>query len=574
MTIDSVSFGSQATNLSYGRFPNGTGSYGPMSPTYSANNSPFLILDTVQVGDLVINEFMADNVSTQADPTGEFDDWIELYNNTANPISLQYLFLTDDKNDPTKWAFPDTSIAANDFLMVWADNDTFQAGLHAFFGLGASGDFLWLGYADGTVIDSISFQTQQPDISTGRLPNGTGAFQLMPPTFSFPNSGFAPLDTISSGELVLNEAAAFNTLIQDSTGEFDDWIELYNNTSAPLSLRGVFLSDDAQDLAQWGFPDTTIAANGYLIVWADGQTTQAGLHTNFSLSSTFGETLYLGYSDGTPIDQMSFGPQFPDTTTGRFPNGTGPFGVMLPTFAAQNSSFIDIDTIQNGEIVINEIMADNTVTITDQDLEFDDWIELYNNTPNPISLSKVFLSDDPQNPALWPFPDTIIEANSYLIIWADNDGGQAGLHADFALASAGETLFLGYADGKVIDELSYWPIGNDTTFGRAPNGTGPFGYMNPTFSSTNSGLITSIDAAEGNISLQIYPNPLGQERALTIAANEPLQLEIRLFNQMGQEIKRENMAGRQEIFWDLSAFSPGLYYLQLGRQSWEKLILE
>lgn len=574
-TVDSLTFGSQGTDIAYGRFPNGTGDFGPMNASFQANNNPFLILDTIQSGELVINEFMADNMSTQADQDGEFDDWIELYNNTGAEISTEFLFLTDNLNDPTKWPFPDTVIAANDYLIIWADNDSMQAGLHAFFGLGANGDVLWLGYADGTLIDSISFQSQQTDISTGRFPNGTGSFQFMPPTFAAANSSFAPIDTIDQGELVINEVSALNLTIQaDQDGEFDDWIELYNNTNMPLSLSGVFLTDDAGDLSKWPFPDTTIAANDYLIVWADNDGAQAGLHANFNLSSTFGESIFLGYSDGSSIDQYSFGPQIGDTTSGRFPNGTGPFGLMQPTFAAQNSGFINIDTIQAGQIVINELMADNTITITDQDLEFDDWIELYNTTNNPISLSKVFLSDDTSDPAKWPFPDTIIEANSYLIIWADQDNNQSGLHANFGLSNNGEEVYLGYADGNAIDMVAYWPLGADTTFGRSPNGTGPFGYMLPTFSASNTGLLTSLAGTIDPIQLRIYPNPLSEERLLNLALSEPMALRLSLLNPLGQVVARQEFQRSAQQQWQLPPLSPGVYYLRINEQQIEKIVLE
>ncbi|MEL7339916.1 MAG: lamin tail domain-containing protein, partial [Bacteroidota bacterium] len=399
-------------------------------------------------------------------------------------------------------------------------------------------------------------------------------FQFMPPTFSAANSTFSPIDTIQVGELVINEISALNQSIQaDQDGEFDDWIELYNNTAAPLSLQGVFLSDDLTDPSKWAFPDTSIAANDYLIIWADNDGLQSGLHASFNLSSTFGETLFLGYANGTNIDQLSFGPQFADTTVGRFPNGTGPFGLMEATFSAQNSGFIDIDTIQSGSVVINELMANNTFTITDQDLEFDDWIELYNNSNNPISLNKVFLSDDPSNPAKWPFPDTIIEANSYLIIWADQDGNQSGLHANFGLASEGETLFLGYADGKAIDEVAYWPLGADTTFGRAPNGVGPLGYMEPTFSAQNTGILTSIFEDE-QISMKLYPNPLGQDRILHLESSQTIPWRLSLHNTLGQvvwEVEYERSAKQQ---WQLPPLGPGVYYLNVNGQSNHKLVLE
>ncbi|MGC3957822.1 MAG: CotH kinase family protein [Verrucomicrobiota bacterium] len=55
---------------------------------------------------VVINEIMADNATTLADPQGESDDWIELHNLTGASVSLTGYYLTDDASDPRKWAFP------------------------------------------------------------------------------------------------------------------------------------------------------------------------------------------------------------------------------------------------------------------------------------------------------------------------------------------------------------------------------------------------------------------------------------------------------------------------------------
>jgi hypothetical protein len=69
---------------------------------------------------LVISEFMADNEATLADDDGDFSDWIEIHNPTTGAISLAGHFLTDEKSDPTKWAFPKVSIPAGGYLIVWA----------------------------------------------------------------------------------------------------------------------------------------------------------------------------------------------------------------------------------------------------------------------------------------------------------------------------------------------------------------------------------------------------------------------------------------------------------------------
>jgi hypothetical protein len=300
-------------------------------------------------GDLVINEFMASNATTAADQDGEFDDWIELYNNTEAAISLTGFFLTDDVDNLAKWAFPTgTAIAPDGYLIIWADGNTDQAGLHAGFGLSGGGETLLLVGPDGAIVDSVTYVDQQADISHGRFPNGTGDFQDMDATFNAENTeGITdPTDpelmvSALAGDLVVNEFMASNdATVADQDGEFDDWIELHNNTDAAISLAGFFLTDDIDELTKWTLPaGTAIAAGGYLIIWADGDTDQDGLHADFSLSAG-GETLLLLDADGALVDSVTYTEQTADISHGRFPNGTGGFKDMTPTFNAENSDGI------------------------------------------------------------------------------------------------------------------------------------------------------------------------------------------------------------------------------------------
>jgi hypothetical protein len=143
---------------------------------------------TINTGDLVINEFMAQNTLTVADANGEFEDWIELHNNTNTTLSLDNLFLTDTNTNLIKWQFPTgTSIAPDGYLVVWADEDGTQEGLHASFKLSASGESVILAYANGTILDSVDYGLQTTDLSYARIPNGTGAFVITGSTFNFNN---------------------------------------------------------------------------------------------------------------------------------------------------------------------------------------------------------------------------------------------------------------------------------------------------------------------------------------------------------------------------------------------------
>ena len=133
---------------------------------------------------VVINELLASNKSL-ADPQGEFDDWIELYNLGATPVDIGGTYLTDDPSAPTKWQIPvgravQTTIPPHGYLLVWADKDMADPGLHAAFSLDAGGEELTLLEADGTtVIDRISFGAQRAAVSYGRFPDGADTWSLM-----------------------------------------------------------------------------------------------------------------------------------------------------------------------------------------------------------------------------------------------------------------------------------------------------------------------------------------------------------------------------------------------------------
>jgi hypothetical protein len=134
---------------------------------------------------LAINEVMASNNSSVADPQKEYDDWIELYNAGTAPVNVAGMYVTDDLGDPTKWRFPLnqpqlTTVAPGGFLLLWADGETADPGLHASFNLSAAGEEIGLFESDGvTLVDSLSFGPQIVDVSYGRYPDGASDLQFL-----------------------------------------------------------------------------------------------------------------------------------------------------------------------------------------------------------------------------------------------------------------------------------------------------------------------------------------------------------------------------------------------------------
>jgi len=153
----------------------------------------------------------------------------------------------------------------------------------------------------------------------------------------------SPAPARPSSLVVINEVLASNgSGLQDPQGEYDDWIEVYNAGDGPVDLAGMYLTDDLAVPTRWQFPLdrpslTTIAARGYLLVWADGDTEDPGLHANFKLSSA-GEEVALVHADGrTVADHVRFGELLADTSYARLPNGSETWRpLVVPTPGRDN----------------------------------------------------------------------------------------------------------------------------------------------------------------------------------------------------------------------------------------------
>lgn len=133
---------------------------------------------------VVINELMAANTCTIADPQGQFDDWIELFNSSDQPTDLSGMYLSDDPDRPLKWRIPDgTILGPKGFLLIWADEDGEDTGgLHANFKLSASGEAVWLfdcAKNGHILLDYVGFDILRRDQSIGRVPDGVGTIQVL-----------------------------------------------------------------------------------------------------------------------------------------------------------------------------------------------------------------------------------------------------------------------------------------------------------------------------------------------------------------------------------------------------------
>ena len=155
------------------------------------------------LGGLVINEIMAGNVSAVADQNGEYDDWVELYNGNNFSLNLNGYYLSDNENELTKWTFPNVTIPANGYLIVWCDTaGNLQTGLHTTYRLSADQEEVYLTDPTNTVIDAVHYVNMIADKGFARVPNGTGAMQYQDHTYNAINqNNTAIVDVNVSGNM-------------------------------------------------------------------------------------------------------------------------------------------------------------------------------------------------------------------------------------------------------------------------------------------------------------------------------------------------------------------------------------
>jgi hypothetical protein len=319
---------------------------------------PFIIDTTISI---VMNE-----INYNSPIEYDTDDWIELYNYTNSDIDLSGWILKDETSG-NNFTFPNnTIIKANDYFVICQDtlkfkqyfNDATHLG-NISFGLDNAGELLTLFDNGMNVIDSVRYDDKSPWPEDA---DGLGfTLSLIKPYLdnavpeNWISSYLAGGSAGKSNEYVaehknifINEFCAINDRFNsDEFGEFNDWIELFNAGNEAVNIAGLYMTDNFSSPRKFRFPNinpglTTIPSKGYLLIWADNDTEQGILHLNFKLDGEIEQIGLIEANGEDFIDSISYIKQYPDTTFGRIPDGTGPWFYMLPTPAAKNST----DTIK------------------------------------------------------------------------------------------------------------------------------------------------------------------------------------------------------------------------------------
>jgi hypothetical protein len=214
-----------------------------------------------------------------------------------------------------------------------------------------------------------------------------------------------------------------------------------------------------------------------------------------------------------------------------------------------------------GDVVLNELVSDNTIGCTDEAGEYDDWIELFNTTANPLNLEGLYLTDDPANHLKFALPSYIIPAFGFVVVWADEDqGSPSEIHANFKLASGGEYVLLCNANGTVLDSVAFGALNTDNSWGRCPNGYGS--WINYSWGGCGGWNIcpTEVEESSADRGIAVYPNPTSDVLNVVNVAGGSVRYD--LVSATGQVVSSGTFVDQNNQL-ELTDLATGIYILMV-----------
>lgn len=135
-------------------------------------------------------------------------------------------------------------------------------------------------------------------------------------------------------------------------------------------------------------------------------------------------------------------------------------------------------------VILNEVMTENYRLHYDKTGATSDWVEIKNVGAEDIQMKGYGLSDSPEKPFKFRFPEIVIPAGGYLVVRASGLKSEFvnELHAPFKLKETGESLVLTSRDGITLDAVKIPSLAQNKSYGRnyyTPKEWGEMGEPSP-----------------------------------------------------------------------------------------------
>lgn len=295
---------------------------------------------------------------------------------------------------------------------------------------------------------------------------------------------------VTGGAPLLAQSLVIAELHYAPAGDADEeFLELLNAGTTPASLAGLNFTAGIT----YTFTAGSLAPGGRVVVCRDrakfaaryGNVAELAPGTYSGRLDNAGETVTLANAAGLPLFTVRYG------VAGDWPARANALGSSLELAAPAADPALPATwrpsaeyggspgragTGPRGRLVINELLAH-----TDPPLE--DAVELYNPGASPLDISGWYLSDSVDNPRKYRIPPgTVVPARGFRVIYE--------YQFDSPFPAAGDSPFTfnsARPDGCVIlaadpagnplewiDSVEFGPSINGVSFGRFPDGSGPW----------------------------------------------------------------------------------------------------
>ncbi|MCH5279352.1 MAG: lamin tail domain-containing protein [Christensenellaceae bacterium] len=462
--VESISVPRLASDISYAM--NKDGSYGfTSSPTPGSENTYAGIFATLDeaISNVVISESICISEVFRGD-----ECWAEIYNPTDKNVELHDFYLTDNKAKTNKWRFPNYSLAPGGYAVVHLLGSEYSGSktgeeqdgymvFNADFKLSSQENGIYLYNSYGKLRSEIEYDINMPDYVSAVLTN-LGIRYTAEITMGRANSenifesvAWQQMDGTDS--VRISEVLRKNKFgITDADGDRYEWVELHNSSDAPVSLRGYYLSDNSSKPDKWAFPNITLGADEYIIIFLSGKDrTEGELHASFGLSSA-DDGIFLSNYNGMRVDGFFIPADLhSDVSIGRSDDG-GVLYFAQPTPGQANTTVGFTDYMGVGGFNPSSVYISETCAVQQPRSGRMDWVEFYNGSDEEINLAGWHISDDDMELYKYELSLITVPAGGYAILNCSDSILDAGPSvAPFSLSPGGETLILTNPDGIVVD---------------------------------------------------------------------------------------------------------------------------
>ena len=355
-----------------------------------------------------------------------------------------------------------------------------------------------------TVIDSVSYGPQTPNVSQGRCGNGANNFVFL----AAPSPGAGNLCPAGGGSgTVILPLLAMNEFWRYEASGNDlgtAWRTTNYNDSAWLLGRGVHGYDNnnnplVQSLTNTVLPLTTTGGTSIVTYYFRTQFNYVGGTTPSSLVFTNliddGVIVYLNEQEiyrlnlpaglvtaSTQALQNAESTSFSETTVPTptaFRVGTNFIAVELHQFGTSPdvnmglsiSAIIVTNSASAAGIRLNEVLANNS-NVEESDGSTPDWVELFNPSATAVDLGDSSLSDNVAVPRRWVFPaGSVVPSGGYRRVFFSSSAPVSATNTGFGLKDTGDALYLFAPGGGLLDTVTFGLQAVDFSIGRAPGGT-------------------------------------------------------------------------------------------------------